>query len=313
MLIQKIAQLAKEQGSGERDLSGVIRESLRYGMLLNRSPNALKKEMRRAGMDSKPARMLWFGNHYLLVKLPRLLCTRKGKIPCLQDYLYCRSVLGPDDYQVLNERLSRQAALPCQDEVFHHTFERRARTKIRGARFLEMLDRMYCREDVEQDMAVELVSVMNRESQNFNPTRGDNFTKHVGFCFDSKAKTYLRSSAGKVMMVRNTETFEEEVNLLDRVKQEDPTFVDECPEEYIRVHEDLRRVLPETEYRAVSLLLGFAPQHDKEDFSSFTAEKGVDLVTMTEQSRKRWIEKFLGKPVFAGLRQNQNLREYLTV
>jgi len=310
MFLQKIEKLAQDWSVEVAALEAVARESMLYGMRLTRHPSALKRELKKVKIDSKLARPLWSGNAYLLITFPEVLCNKKKKIPCLEDFLFARRVLSKEQRALLQERLDQYCKIPREELLV--AMVRSAKKEAYHGRFIPQFDQMNeSLKDVEQDLIVRALEILNKEMTNFKTESREGIDIYLSYCLGKKAATYLSENSPKGIKARiEPEDFDRvihqgQVQALDR-----EGGVPLCPFLEADFKKDLHSVLPEKIYRGVALLMNFADVKDTHHFEKFLLEKNIKAQWLTQAQMKKHIEKFLGYPVFEKVHET-TLREFL--
>jgi hypothetical protein len=310
MFLSKIRKLGLEWGLGLADLTGVSRESLRYGMRLVKTPGLLKKELKLVGIDSTLATPLWSGNFYLLLTLPSMMVGEMSVLPEYQeDFEFAQSVLRKEDFSVLRERIDR---LPTatRDQIFQNLLPRIRRKRKKG-NFLPYFDRAKEAGDVEQDLIEESLKILNKEMTNF---RTDDLERNVNYldsCLSNKTNTYLKRNTPTMTKVM----LENEADLnrfLDENNAEDPDQFRIEDSRVIEFTKDLKKVLNSNQYQAVSLLIGVAQPSELDRFDDFLKASGLDRHSLSPTRLKIQIEQFVGdREVFSRIKEHKELQIYL--
>lgn len=305
MFLQKIHRLASDWDRSPQVLDAVARESLLYGMRLVRHPSALKKELKKVKICSRIAKPLWSGNAYLLHTLPEVMCNKKQKIPCLEDFLFARKVLSREHLKELRIRRKNRCKIPRQ-ELFDGVLTNIKRGAWKG-RFLPKFDAMYENlSDVEQDLVVRALEVMNKEVTNFKTKSKEEVVNYLGYCVNKKVATYLKQAAPKAIKARvEAEDFDRVVHQA-RAEENSHSQLEEA-----EFRNDLKKVVPPKVYRGIALLMQFADAADTRQFKNYLKERSLNRSTLTHVQLKAHIEKYLECSIFNKAMENQALREFL--
>jgi hypothetical protein len=309
MFLDRIRDLSKEHNVSFEDLQGVTKESFLYATRLERRPVALKRELKKLQLHPRLARQMWWGNSYMLLVFPQVLCNPKKKIPSLEDFIYVKNILKEDEKKALQEKVLKLGSVSVSRTALLDELIPKSAIRAQRGRFLAMFDPMYSsrsrNEDVRQDLAVEAVAIINRELSNLKTDDPEKINSYLGFCLNQKAKTYLTRSKPKTIRVRAEE------QTIEKIRQE----TEESPSSHDRatmeMASDLRSILRKDNYRAIALLLEFADKEDRESFNFYLGQNGLTRIGMTPKEVKSNIEKFLGKKVFYKLKKSAPLRKYL--
>lgn len=305
MFLDKIQKLAEDWQKHPDQLESVAKESLLYGMRLVRNPSPLKKELRKVKISSLIAKPLWSGNAYLLITLPEVLCNRKKKIPCLNDFLYARKILTDSQLKEIRSRVKNICKIP-RDKLIKDLIPGVKRSAWSG-RFLPQFDGMFENiKDVEQDLIVEALTVVNKEISNFKSNDPGEISKYLSYCADKKAKTYLKQKTPKQLKARLEQAEFDLVVHTHRAEEEQ----DNCFSN-VDIKKDLKKLLSSRVYLGVALFMGFAEQKDKEAFDNYLKLKNIKRAWIAPAQLKLHIEKFLGGPVFQLAESNQTLKKFL--
>lgn len=306
MFIHKIEKIAAELGKSVTELGEVAHEALLYGMNLTKTPGALKRAMKRIKDDSTQATTRWSGNAYLLLELPKALVDRRRKIPNLQDFLFARKVLKREHYKELRTRVRNIPGGITVEQIMREIMPE-VRKQARKGRFLTQFDRMNGNiHDIEQDLTGKTLVVVNKEFMNFNTHATEDIAKYISFCLNGKSKTYLRSRAPRMTMVR-VEDHQDMERIIDCNAD-----VEQDPIHNIEFKRDIQNFLSEPQQEAVLLFLGMADQELQGRFDRFLAQSQKTAKDLSQAHLKRYISGFLGVDIFSLLQQNEELREYLT-
>jgi hypothetical protein len=306
MFLQKINRLATDWNRHPQELDLVARESLLYGMRLTRHPSALKRELKKVKIDSLIARPLWSGNAYLLHVLPEVLCNKKKKIPCLEDFLFARKVIQREHLKELRARRKNMCKIPFED-LFKALMPGVKRQAWRG-RFIPQFDAMNENlKDIEQDIVVRTLEVLNKEITNFKSKNKEEILAYLGFCVKGKSDTYLKQRTPKQIKARiEPEDFDRIVHQARQDEAGESEFAD------VDFKKDLQAVLSIKVYRGVALLMNFAEPTDTRKFDRYLRNKNIKMEWLTQSQLKIHIEKYIGAPVFERAFENSTLKEFLT-
>ena len=313
MFLEKIEQLARDWGKSMSDMEKIAQASLRYGMRLDRHPGRLKRELKKIQIDSTIATPLWSGNAYMLITMPEVLVNKKKKIPCLADFLFAKKALKKEDYKELRVKIKNIPKDTNTHDILIKMMPAIKRQAYCKGRFLPQFDRMYGGlEDIQQDLAIEALSVINKQITNLKSHEMDDIMKYMGYCFKKKSDTYIRANAPKVRRVQ----IEEEKHFEDLIQEhkvsEGEDYESEQEFGFKEVAHDLKSILGKESYLAVALLMNFATKQEAEPFDSYLAGLGLDRKEMTNTETKKQIERFLKKPdLFSQLQSSKVLIKYL--
>jgi hypothetical protein len=310
MFMERIRQLAVEWGKSPEDLNQVARESLLYGMRLNTKPTQLKKELKRVGIDSTIATPRWSGTYYLLICLPQVLTDRKKKIPSLEDYLFAKTVLAPDQLDQLTQNLKKIPDV-SRHEIVAGLMKKTIKFESRRGRFLPRFDRMYENDkDVKQDLLCEALAIMNKEWCNFQrPDDAQEIHNYISHCVKGKTATYLKSCSPRMKRAKLDEPGALE-NIIDKQSIQERNLFD-ADEQSTVLKEDLRSMLPYDSFQAVALLMNFAEDAEEQRFQSFLRSKGHSRIGLSYTRLKMYIERYMGTSIFLEIRKSEKLESYL--
>lgn len=314
MFLTKIQKLSEDFSMTlvEEKKNAVItlaREAMLYGMKLERKPIKLKRQLKKCGLDPATATQHWSGNHHLLVNLPNELSHSKRKILNLEDFLFARRALTPEWRKELRKRVENTPTI--DREAILKKLIPQVKKRVHKGRFLGRFDPMYQaghNGDIEQDLMVEVVAILNREWHNFNTTNEDDIVKYIGYCFERKGDTYLRSRAPKSFRMDYEDQNHFEKTIEQTHQELDGT---DATNEGILAG-DLKNILPEHLFKAVSLLMGFASTGLENQFNEFLVSRGKTRRGLTPTQFKIAIEDFCGRSVFSEMKTYPELISYLT-
>lgn len=306
MFLQKLSKLATDWGKQPSDMEAIARESLLYGMRIQRTPGRLKMALKQQKIDSKLATPMWSGNAYLLLTLPKVLVDKKRKIPCLEDYLYARTILKKQDMKDFRRKVK---ALPDmeRDEILKRMLPQ-IRRRSRAARFIPMFDPATEMRDIEHDLIAEMLKVINKEMTNLRSKDIKSIETYFGYCFDSKLDTYLKSNTPDA---RRAYTEDEQAldRLLESARQNEVEQYELTDRMTI---DDLKELLTWEQFEAVGLLLSVPGTESSGEFNQYLAKQSLDPETLSTGKLKYHIQRFLQAPeVFQELKEHPELQEYL--
>jgi hypothetical protein len=305
MFMDKIQKMSEELGKTVQELQDVARESLLYGMKLNRTPSNLKRALKKVNYDSKLATQMWRGNAYLLLTFPKILTDRKAKIVNLQDYLFARQILKDEHYTELKKRIDNIPTDISIPQILQSVIPA-IRYQTRRGRFLPQFDSMHAdMKDIQQDISEIAIAIVNFQFTNFKTHASEDINKYISYCIGHKSKTYFRSKAPKAITIKLDDQQE-----FDKIMDQEPTDFD--PLHTIEFKEDMAGMLPRAQYEAVMLFLDMADQELHKRFDVFLARYGKTKESLTQPLLKKYIEKFLNVNVFSTLQKNKKLLCYLT-
>lgn len=301
MFLQKIDKLASDWNLYPTAMDGVARESLLYGMRLTRHPSALKRELKKVNISSLLAKPLWSGNAYLLHVMPEVLCNKKKKIPCLDDFHFVKKTLTRKHLQEIKRRQKNRCKI-APHELFLDLVPKLKKKAWQG-RFIPRFDAMNeSLKDIEQDLAVRALEVVNKEVTNFKTSEHEKIHAYLSYCVNKKADTYLKERTPKRIKARiEPEDFD---RIVHQARQEEFGDLDFSEVEF---RTDLKSSLPLKVYKGVSLLMNFADAADSRRFDRYLRERHIRPEWLTQTQLKHHIEKFLEAPVF----DNEQLKQFL--
>lgn len=304
MFIHKIKKIAQEMERDFAELEEFAREALLYGMNLTRNPGALKRAMKRIDGDSTQATTQWSGNAYLLHVLPQALTNKRCKVVNLEDYAFARKCLRAEDYETLRKRLENTPGFSVHDIV--GMLKSEIKQQASGSRFLIQFDQMYeSRNDIEHDITDKALTVINKEFTNFNSHNEEDIKKYISCCLSRKAKTYVRSKAPRMKMVRTQDHQD-----LERIMDEN-CEIEQDPIRNLEFKKDIGNFLSETQQQAILIFLGMAEEPLRKSFDQFLSQYNKTTAHLSQAHLKNYITLFLGVDVFAGLKANAELKQYL--
>lgn len=306
MFLQKIKKLAIEWSCPLDSLTEVATQSLFYGMGLVRTPSPLKKELRKVKIDTRLAKPLWSGNAYLLSTLPQVLCDKKKKIVCLEDFHFARKVLSTKHLGLLQKKLNNQCDISREDLIKELMPEVRRRSA--KGRFLLHFDRKFSKsQDIEHDLVVRTLEIVNKEYCNFKSKNREDIIKYLTYCLRKKAATYLKEQAPKMQRVFISEDTHLEQIVHDELEL---NFVEQ-DFSMLEMKEDLKRILSPKVYRGIALLGGFPDIVDHKGFDFYLSQKNRTRANLNQTQLKNHIEKYLNYPIFEKVFESDKLRNFL--
>ena len=307
MFLRKLDALAEEWGKKSDDMQEIQKESLLYAMRLKTTPTGLKNALRKEQLDTKVATPMWSGNAYLLLKLPEVLTNPKSKIPCLEDFLYARKVLGQKQIGTLKRKI-KSIPNTIDREKFLSSMMPLMRSKAYCARFLSMLDPSVEKGDIQQDLAVEMLKIVNKELTNLKTKDKEAIERYFKNCFNQKAKTYVGKK--KIKNFRVTVENDAEMEALIQSQQvEEVQWATRLADPIVQ--RDLRDMLTWEQAEAFWLLMGLPGADRADEFAAFLTEQKLNREQIPIGQLKRQIQRFLDAPdVFDELMEHPDMRGY---
>lgn len=307
MFLRKLDALAQEWGKKSDEMDEIRKESLLYGMRLKTTPTGLKNALRKRKLDTKVATPLWSGNAYLLLSLPEVLTNPKTKIPCLEDFLYAKQVLELSQIGTLRKKIDN---IPkwVDREKFFKRIEPKLKSKAHRARFIAMRDPGMGKDDIQQDLAIEMLKIYNKEITNLHTQDEADMEKYFFNCFHKKAKTYIGKKKPKQFRV-TVDTNAELENLFESGTKEERSWLDRFNDPLVQ--KDLKDMLTWEQAEALYLMMGLPGADLVLEFNRFLKEQSVERDGIPLGRLKLSIQKFLDAPeVFDEILEHPGLKQY---
>jgi len=308
LFLRKLEALASEWGKKSEEMEEIRKESLLYGMRLKTTPTGLKNALRKGKLDTKVATPLWSGNAYLLLSLPKVLTNPKSKIPCLEDFIYAKSVLEAQQIGTLKKKIDNIPPEVDRDQFLKKMMPFMKRKAYR-ARFLSMLDPSIEKDDIQQDMMIEMLRIFNKEITNLNTHKSEGIEKYFINCFSQKVKTYLGKTKPKQFRMMVETEIELECLLESGHQKEEATWLDKFYDPLVQ--QDLRGMLTWEQMEALYLLIGLPDAEHTARFEEFLRRQGLKREELSLGKLKHAIQKFLEAPdVFDEILEHRGLKNY---